>query len=54
VWPLLTERYVRVTHTATWTDRSEFQRELVRDLRRVEVVPQGLSETNRLVNQRGG
>ena len=37
----LTEPYVRVTHTAPWIDISEFQRELVRDLRRVEVVPQG-------------
>jgi hypothetical protein len=32
----------------------EFERELVRDLRRVEVVPQGLSEASRLANQRGG
>jgi hypothetical protein len=37
----LTEPYVRVTHTAPWIGMSEFQRELVRDLRRVEVVPQG-------------
>jgi len=37
----LTEPYVRVTHTAPWIGMSEFQRELVRDLRRVEVVPPG-------------
>src|SRR3979409_2585121 len=30
----LTEPYVRVTHTAPWIGMSEFQRELVRDLRR--------------------
>src|SRR3978361_1597032 len=37
----LTEPYVRVTHTAPWIGMSEFQRELVRDLRGVEVVPPG-------------
>ena len=37
----LTEPYVRVTHTAPWIGMSEFQRELVRDLRRVEVSGRG-------------
>ncbi len=37
----LTEPDVRFTHPAPWIAMSDFQRELVRDLRRVEVVPQG-------------
>ena len=37
----LTEPDVRFTHPAPWIGVSELQRKLVRDLRRVDVVPQG-------------